>query len=55
MRIYRIGVKMIETGYVDVSAKNQREALQKAEEECNSGDFVGNNSYAEIGRVIEVR
>ena len=49
MKKYRVLVDMIEHGYVDVEAKNEAEAKEKAFGALDDGAFVGNNSH-EIGR-----
>ena len=54
-KIYRIAVEMIEEGYVDVEANSKEEALDYAGEVCNEGGFEGHDSYAKIGKVLEVR
>lgn len=54
-KIYRIGVTMIEEGYVEVEAKNEKEAKELAGEACNRGGFIGDDSYARIEEVLEIR
>lgn len=55
MKKYRIAVTMTEHGYVEVQAENKAEALEKAQEESDSGGFVGINSEGSIGEIIEVK
>lgn len=53
MKTYRIAVDMIENGYIEVQAKNKKEALQQIDDNLDS--FTGFNSHASIGEVLEVR
>lgn len=55
IKIYRVAVDMIETGYVEVKATSMEEALFLATEESDNGGFIGYNSSAVVGEVLETR
>ena len=53
MKTYRIAVEMHEIGYCEVEAENATEAIQKVTDDTS--DFVGHDSWASVGQVIESR
>ena len=53
-KIYRIGVTVHESGYVDVEANTESEARELVDEAIDNGEFFGNKSWVDVEEVIEV-
>lgn len=55
MKKYNVDFEFTEYGYVEVEAKNEEEALEKADELNSNGEMIYTNSEAKITDIQEIK